>query len=496
MKASDQVERVARTGGWPLLRAFVFLLCIPYTHAFARAPGGGAAPNIVFILTDDQGPWALGASGDANAVTPHIDRLRSQGALLASCYTPTPVCSPSRASLLTSRYGSEVGITDYIGTSNDTLSPFVLTWPKLLSENGYATGLVGKYHCGNSPESHPTRIGYKEFRGFLMAADSSRDPLLEIDGELRRMEGWTEDVLADLAMDFIRRHAHRPFALSLHFWAPHAQVYANADGDRTWLPLSDEDWAAVKNLDLKLPEPDYPDLDVIRNTRMLREYLGSVHSVDRNVGRIMALLEEMNLSENTVVIFTSDNGFNLGHHGIWHKGNGRWLLKSERSSRPNMWDNSLRVPAIVRWPSVVPAGSTVDKLVTFLDWFPTIAAIAGVKIPEGTVIRGRDVQPELKSQGVTEDREFFAQYSMRQGPDMRSYQTAQWKLVRYLDGSLPDEMYDRVADPAERVNLHGSDRADVRSALEDLSKKLTEAMQRINDPGRERATINRGRSIQ
>jgi uncharacterized sulfatase len=305
------------------------------------------------------------------------------------------------------------------------------------------------------------------------------------------MAGWTEDVLADLAMDFIRRHAHRPFALSLHFWAPHAQVYANADGDRTWLPLSDADWNAVKDLDLELPAPDYPELDVTRNTRMLREYLGSVHSVDRNVGRVLALLEEMNLSENTVVIFSSDNGFNMGHHGIWHKGNGRWLLKNNRSSRPNMWDNSLRVPTIVRWPGVVPAGSTVEELVTFLDWFPTIAAIAGVKIPDGTVIRGRDVQADLKAQGVAEDRGFFAQYSMRQGPDMRSYQTKRWKLVRYLDGSLPDEIYDRVADPAERENLHGSDRVDVRSALADLSKKLTEAMQRINDPGRESAATPR-----
>ncbi|MSU73099.1 MAG: N-acetylgalactosamine 6-sulfate sulfatase [Opitutus sp.] len=445
-------------------------------------PSATSRPNILFIMTDDQAPWALAAAGDPNAVTPQMDRLRSEGVLLTACYTPTPVCSPSRASILTSRYGTEVGITDYLGKSEDKLSLTVPTWPRLLAQAGYATGLIGKYHCGNTAETHPTKIGYGEFSGFLMAGETSRNPKVERNGVSQQMEGWTEDILAGLAIEFIRNHVAGPFALSLHFWAPHAQEYKNSDGDRTWLPLSDEDWNAVKEINLRLPEPDYPDLDAKRNLRMLREYLGSVHSADRNIGKVLAVLDELNLRNNTVVIFTSDNGYNLGHHGVWHKGNGLWLLQNDRSVRSNLWDNSLRVPAIVRWPGMVPAGSTVDEQISFLDWFPTLVAIAGARAPEGAVLRGHDVRLVLQGKARAEESGFFGQYKMRGGSDMRSYQTKQWKLVRYLDRSQPDEFYDRQADPAERHNLSRSTDKRIRGALEELNARLVESMKSIDDP--------------
>ncbi|MEZ6148057.1 MAG: sulfatase-like hydrolase/transferase [Planctomycetaceae bacterium] len=459
------------------------LLLISGLPVFAREH-----PNIVFIVTDDQGPWAMGAAGDPNAVTPNMDRLRAEGTQLTHCYTPTPVCSPARVSILTSRYGTELGITDFLPRLHEGLpglSPDVPTWPRELAKAGYATALIGKYHCGDFPESHPTRIGYQEFRGFIHGGMVSQNPEVEVDGQVRTIEGWTPDILTDFALDYIHRHREGPFALSLHFWAPHANAGTNEEGDRTWLPLSDADLSPFRQLDPLLPEPDYPDLDIPRTKRMLREYLGSVHSVDRNLGRVLNLLDELQLTENTVVIFTADHGYNLGHHGIWHKGNGRWLLKHDQGHRANMWEQSLRVPALVKWPHEISADSTVTHSVSHLDWFPTILAMAGVDLPE-TTLRGRNVLPLLKGESVQGDEEFFAQYRMRKdhgdGADMRSYQTDRWKLIRYFRNKRPDEFYDRQQDPEESTNLHKSTAPEIQAAITELNAKLKAAMERIDDP--------------
>jgi uncharacterized sulfatase len=462
------------------------LAALPWLTACAQE--SASRPNLVFVMADDQGPWALGAAGTRDVLTPNLDRLAAEGAMLKRCYAPTPVCSPSRASVLTGRYGTELGITDFLSQKIEDLpglDPKVPTWPRSLSEAGYATALVGKYHCGRQPESHPTKIGYGEFTGFIHGGMVSRDPMVEIDGREVRVEGWTPDILTDYAIDFVRRKRGVPFALSLHFWAPHANQGTNEAGDRTWLPLSPADWDPFKDIDPSLPDPDYPDLDVPRTRRMLREYLGSVHSVDRNVGRLLGVLDELGLAESTAVIFTSDHGYNLGHHGIWHKGNGLWLLVHERGHRANMWDLSLRVPALVRWPGVIEPGSTVEQTVSHLDWFPTLLAMAGVEPPDGAILRGRNILPLLQGQSPPWGGDFFAQYRMREdhadGADMRSYQTERWKLVRFLRNTRSDELYDRLNDPDEAASLVESDDPAVRDALRVLDAKLAAAMREIGD---------------
>lgn len=456
--------------------------------AICAAAHGAERPNFVFIVTDDQGPWAMHAAGDPNAVTPNLDRLRASGAMLTRCYSPTPVCSPARASILTSRYGTELGITDYLPRSDPPLkglSPEIATWPRALSEAGYSTALVGKYHCGELAESHPTRIGYGEFSGFIHGGMVSKDPLMEIDGVERQMSGWTPDLLTDYAIDFLQRKQDASFALSLHFWAPHANAGVNEEGDRTWLPLSEADLTPFADLDPQLPEPDFPKLDHPRTKRMLREYLASVHSVDRNVGRVLDTLDELGLAEKTVVIMTSDHGYNLGHHGIWHKGNGRWLLIDDQGDRANMWDNSLRVPAIVRWPGVIRAGATIDQTCSHLDWFPTILGMAGVEMPQDAVVRGRTLVPLLKGESPPWSEELFAQYRMREdsgeGADMRSYQTDRWKLVRFQRQRREDEFYDRVSDPEEKTNLIESTDPEVRQAISELQAKMVSRMSEIGD---------------
>jgi len=445
-------------------------------------------PNIIFVMVDDQGPWAYGAAGDPNARTPTLDRLCQEGARLTNYFTMSPVCSPARGCLVTGLYSTEFGIPDYISpqmrAQGVALDPKFATWPRCLMEAGYTTALVGKWHLG----SPPTRHGYQEFVGGLLHI--SKDPLVEIGGVSRRIEGYTADVTTDFAIDFIqraKRKGEEPFLLSLHYFAPHANTANRTpDGDRTWLPLSEADWSQFEDLDPIIPNPDYPDLDIPRLKRMTREYLASIASVDRNLGRLLDELERLDLDQNTLIVFTSDNGYNMGHNGIWHKGNGWWILIHNRGARPNLYDNSLRVPCIVRWPGIIPAGLVINETLTHLDWFPTLIEIAGASIPEGTTLRGRNMLPILRGESVEWDNDLFTQYSMwewhQNGAKLRSFRTPKWKLIRDFRHEGKDELYHLEEDPAETTNLINSSDPAVQEMREWLNEKLLERMHSINDP--------------
>ena len=472
---------------------------------FLKAVGGGAAaitlqgcasqpcwcsararkdkPNIIFIMTDDQGPWAFGAAPNPEARTPNMDRLRSQGVRLTNCFVTTPVCSPSRASLITSRYGTEVGITDFIKSRRVGLDPGFATWPRVMADAGYVTALIGKWHLGDKDKYHPTLYGYEEFTGFRWGGEVSKDPKVEVNGEIGTVQGYTPDILTDYAIDFIRRRKDEPFMLSLHYWAPHAStVHRTAKGEHTWLPMRDEDWLPFEDLDPSIPNPDYPKLDVPRVKRMMREYLASVASVDRNLGSLLEALDELGLAGNTVVIFTSDNGYNMGHNGVWAKGNAEWALTDKRGDRPNLYDNSLRVPTFVRWPGVIEPGTTVERTISFLDWFPTVLAMAGLEVPRDSGVRGRNFLPLLKGEVVEWDNDLYGQYSMRGAGDMRTYRTPRWKLVRDFKHVIKDELYDLMKDPGETRNLIDSSDLQVQQVRRLLNGKLLERMRAINDP--------------
>jgi uncharacterized sulfatase len=271
--------------------------------------------------------------------------------------------------------------------------------------------------------------------------------------------------------------------LSLHYWAPHASTVSRApDRGHTWLPLSQADYGRFENMDPNIPDPDYPKLDVPLVERMMREYLGSVASVDRNLARLLALLDELKLANNTVVVFTSDNGYNVGHHAVEGKGNASWTLTDNREERPNMYDNSLRVPAFIRWPNVVERGTAVEQTITFLDWFPTILAMAGLDVPEREVIRGRNFLPLLKRRTIEWDNDLFVQYTMRGAGVMRAYRTRRWKLVRDFDHFIKDELYDLASDPTETTNLIDSAEPRIQNVRRSLNAKLLEKMRSINDP--------------
>ena len=442
-------------------------------------------PNILFVLTDDQAPWAVGAAGYKQIQTPHMDRLFGQGAYLPNAFVTTPVCSPSRASLMASRYGSELGITDWIHPAKEPqlgLDPAVVTWPEVLHEHGFATGLIGKWHLGTQDRFHPTKTGFDYFMGFREGGNRPKDPLLEKAGRRQVCKGLLPDILTDDAIAFLERNQGQPFLLCLHFRAPHAP----------WLPVADEDWAPYAELDPALPNPDYPKLDVKRLKRMTREYLASVSSVDRNLGRLVAALDRLALADNTIVIFTSDHGYNMGHNGIWHKGNGHWILTEmppatenvPRGQRPNMYDNSLRSPTAIRWPGVVQPGTVVDETISFLDFYPTILAMAGLPLPPGETVRGRNMVPLLQGRKIAWDNRIFGQYSThhQSRTDMRMVRTPEWKLIRDLLNPERDELFDLGRDPAETTNRLHDAAPEVRRVVAELDALLVEKMREINDP--------------
>ena len=269
-------------------------------------------PNIVFLYTDDQAQWAVGAYGNREIKTPHLDRLARRGAIFRNAFTVTPVCSPSRAALMTSRYPSELGIADWIDPRKEPdigLAPAAVTWPELLKGFGYATMLAGKWHLGTRDEFHPTRQGFDRFFGFRDGSNQPIDPRLEVDGRVRQLKGSLPDLLVDEALNFIEHNRQRPFLLSIHFRAPHTP----------YGPVPEEDSALYRTLDPTIP--DVPGLPRERVKQLYREYYASVSSVDRNVGRLLVKLDEWRLTQRTVVIFTSDHGYMIGQHGLWHKGN-------------------------------------------------------------------------------------------------------------------------------------------------------------------------------
>jgi uncharacterized sulfatase len=433
-----------------------------------------ARPNIVFLYTDDQAQWALGAYGNADIKTPNLDGLARRGALFQNAFTITPVCSPSRAALMTGRYPCELGIADWIDSRREPdlgLAPAAITWPELLKGFGYATMLAGKWHLGTRDEFHPTRQGFDTFFGFRDGSNRPIDPRLEVDGRVQELRGSLPDLLADAGMHFIEANRRQPFLLSIHFRAPHAP----------YAPVPEQDFAPFRNLDPAIP--DVPGLPRERVKQLRREYYASISSVDRNVGRLLAKFDELNLTSKTVVVFTSDHGYMIGQHGLWHKGNAVWLMEGKTGVRPNMFDDAVRVPLLICWPGVIAPASKITRVVSNLDLFPTIMDLAGLGLPQNLVIRGRSLVPLLRGETPTWDDTLYGMYDMHHSAvaRMRMIRTPRWKLIRHFEPGGQDELYHLADDPDEAHNLADSTQPEHRTQREALSRRLDQWMSAVGD---------------
>ncbi|MBI4662435.1 MAG: sulfatase-like hydrolase/transferase [Verrucomicrobia bacterium] len=423
--------------------------------------------------TDDQAQWTIGAYGNSEVITPNMDRLAHEGMRFTQAFSK-PVCSPSRAMLLTGQYSHRLGIPDYIPYGNPLYAENGLpvgtpTIASVLKGGGYTTALIGKWHVGYGEKYFPEHFGFdvaecyeyvppgKKYAGYHQVPEV-------VDGQLvfgllknKRLT----DILADRAIHFVRENRGKPFFLYLAIYEPHQTV---------WDAVPDEDLAHYNKRPLTVPDiSPFSDAQIDQTTlrKLMATYYGAVTCADRNLGRLLAVLDELKLSDNTLIVFMSDNGMNLGHHGLIGKGNAAFLGTNRR--RPNIFDHSNVVPLIVRWPGVVRPGQTNNALVSSLDILPTLMAITGAGAGQKMQLDGRSLLPLFKGERDTNWRNFYCDtYDMiylgnhGEKPYMRMIRTDQWKLNLFLDaaGQPLDngnrhELFDLKSDREELTNLYG-----------------------------------------
>jgi N-acetylglucosamine-6-sulfatase len=413
-------------------------------------PAGAAQdpprPNVVVVLVDDLRHDALGCTGHPYAKTPHIDRIGAEGAIFTNAFVTTPLCSPSRASFLTGRHTRAHGILD--NTERSPHSHALVTFPALLQKAGYATGYVGKWHMGTDDAPRP---GFDRWVGFK-GQGVYENPTFNLDGRREPQTGYMTDLLADRAVEFVKEQRDKPFCLYVAHKAVHvpfvpAERHRGLYGDAVAVPppTAKEGREGKPALTRRIDEPERkapaakaqnPPGGAIRNQPKL------LAAVDDGVGRLLAALEEVGKLENTLIVFTSDNGFFWGEHG--GLGDKRWAYES-----------SIRIPFLVRWPGQVKAGTRIDAAFANIDLAPTLLEVGGAPVPE--TMQGKSFAAALRG-GPAPDRPalFFEYVEEKQYPRTPSWEavrTAEWKLIRYPGLAGADELYDLKADPHERKNL-------------------------------------------
>lgn len=406
-------------------------------------------PNVLLILSDDQGPWALGCAGNDEIRTPHLDALAASGVRLARFFCVSPVCSPARASLFTGEIPSQHGVHDWISrrhTGRDGRD-FVAgrrLFTDELHEAGYRLGMIGKWHLGANDRPRP---GFTRWLAHESGGGPYHGAVLYDQGVRVQPSGYLTDVLTEQARAFLADEADReePFYLSLHYTAPHKPWKGHHP--RRFEALYDD--CAFNSCPQGPPhpwQPLEPDGTPVGGEPDVRAalvgYFAAVSAMDEGIGQVMATLSDLGLTGTTLVFFSSDNGFNCGHHGVWGKGNGTFPQ--------NMYDSSVMVPAIISQPGRVPGGRVSDALLSAYDVRPTLMDLLGMPV-DADHRPGRSFADMLAGSGAG-DRSPVVVYD-EYGP-VRMIRTDTWKYVhRYPHG--PHELYDLAADPDETRNLIG-----------------------------------------
>ena len=450
-------------------------------------------PNLLFVLTDDQAQWAVGAYGNPDIHTPNMDRLAREGMKFTLAMT-CPVCSPSRGMILSGLYPHQIGLDDYIGDEDEGIDPKVPLLSEVLKQAGYVTALFGKWHLGHKrPEHHPNRRGFDVFIGSRGGGFANKDPKLEVNGEVQQFSGFAIDVLTEHALQFMRQNRDRPFALFFHTREPHMP----------YLPVPEEAMKPYEGKRLKVPKVEGVPEERIQQE--YRAYYSAITAVDIALGRLLDELETLGIADDTIVVFMGDNGYMIGQHGLETKGNawrivpqggtviGTKILGDPKLRRPNMFDLSVLVPLIIRWRGVVPPNSVCDELVVSTDLMPTFVDILkqfgrARLLPSQLHFEGQSLLPLLRGEKVAWRDEAFLLYDMHHGAvaHMRMVRTKRWKLVLHLrEGEAPaepnfGELYDLQTDPEEERNLYGD--PSVKSVQDELTEMLRDWQKRVSDP--------------
>ncbi|MFW6309209.1 MAG: sulfatase [bacterium] len=411
-------------------------------------------PNIIFIMADDHASHAMSCYGSKINQTPNIDRIAEEGMRLDNCFCVNSICAPSRAAILTGKYGHKNGVE----TLGGNLKKWQQTFPKLLQQSGYQTAMIGKWHLGHQKENYPAGFDYWNI---LPGQGDYHDPEMIEMGEWKQYEGYVTDIITDFSLEWLEdRDEDKPFCLLYHHKAPHrpwkpddkhADMYEDED-----IPLPetlDDNYedraraaeAALMRVDRDLVyghdiKQEHPpeglsgeELKIWQYQQYIKDYLRCIASIDDNVGRLLDYLDDEGLTENTVVIYTSDQGFFLGDHG--------WFDKRF------MYEESLRMPFVVRYPEEIEPGSNSEEIILNIDFAETFLDYAGVEIPDD--MQGESFRPILKGKKVEGWRDaMYYHYSMY--PNTHNVfphyglRTDRYKLICYYE---LDEDFEEVTDP-------------------------------------------------
>ncbi|BCW98096.1 MAG: sulfatase [Armatimonadota bacterium] len=448
----------------------------------AALAGGGTqarhrSPNILFIMADDHAAHALGCYGGRLIRTPAMDRLAREGVLFSNAFVTNSLCAPSRATILTGKYSHTHGVRDNF-TDFDTSQ---WTFPRALRAAGYRTAVVGKWHLRSDPADF-------DYWNIPPGQGAYVNPYLIEMGQRKRLAGYVTDIITDIAIHKMREWKNGPFCLLLHHKAPHrnwqpaprhTSLFARAD-----LPLPetfDDDYSSrtssAAQADMRIADmPDYAgdapatlsgrERKVYNYQRFIKDYLRTIAAVDESIGRVLQFLDASGLAENTLVVYTSDNGFFLGDHGWYDK---RF-----------MYEQSLRVPLIVRFPGVAQPGTRCGAFVLNTDLAPTLLDAAGLRPPDD--LHGRSFIPLLRGQQPVDWRTlmYYHYYEYPQSHRVRPHRgvrTGRYKLIHFY--TVDEwEMYDLQRDPNELHNIYGGPRyAYTQKALMAEMERLSAELQ-------------------
>jgi N-acetylglucosamine-6-sulfatase len=439
-------------------------------------------PNIIFILIDDLRWDEMGIAGHPFLKTPNIDRIGTEGARFRNAFMTTPLCSPCRASFLTGQYASTHGITDNVDRS--AASHKLVTFPFLLQQSGYATAFIGKWHMGNDDTPRPGFDRWVSFKG----QGSYIDPQINEDGKDVMPGGYITDILNGYAVEFIKRRHDKPFLVYLAHKAIHPEVMQHGDGSvnlaeaERFIPAErHRNWFAGKKIPRRpnamRPPTGKPALQrrignlppLGANTGTSDETvlgrLRSLMAIEEGVGDILKALEETGQLNNTVMVFTSDNGYFYGEHGL-------------SVERRLAYEESIRMPLLMRYPKAIKAGTTRDEFVLNIDLAPTLLELAGAVGQSN--FQGRSLVPLLRGRRPAWRKSFLIEYySDKVFPRIlqmgyKAVRDGRWKYIHYFELQGMDELYDLKTDPYELKNL--IDHPGAASALGDLKRKMEQLL--------------------
>jgi arylsulfatase A-like enzyme len=446
----------------------VLIAMFGLTIAAGRAAESERRPNIVVILSDNQGAWTLGCYGNPDIRTPRLDRLAREGTLFRHCYSSNAVCSPTRATLLTGLIPSQHGVHSYLSAGGVQMGPGAHSTieefrnlPEILAEAGYVCGLSGKWHLGGNATPQ------EGFTDWVTMPHGHTTTFYDAEvveaGQVRKEPAYLTDFWTDHGVRFIERHKDEPFFLYLAYNGPYGL------GESLQHPARNRHAAyyADKQLESFPREPAHPWLrankQALNNVAAMRRYAAEVSGVDDGVGRILDALKEQGLEENTIVVFTADQGLACGQNGFWGMGD---------HTRPlTAYDWTMHVPLIYRHPGRITASSESDMLVSNYDFLPTMLEHLDLqdKLPQTPPLPGRSYAVSLQGRPMEWDGVMYFEYE-----NTRAVRTSTWKFItRFPDGV--EELYHLSSDRSERTNLAGqADYADTKKALRTRLEKFFE----------------------